>query len=352
MSTLTNCELIALSDAFVVQDLVESGERKSATFFSLVPRDQYLQALQSNKKLARYDSLLRSCYEDALKSKIQFEHDKFDGYELVNRKEISLSEGEILHECRGYMERIPHSKEHSINPISIIDETELCKAKRVLVGAVRFANHSCVPNCEFLATEHKGRKCVKLAVIRSCRPGEALTVDYGPHYFDLNNKSCKCDFSDRHGASSPGSVDSVEDAPETTPNCRLIVLKDHPDATYRYRKLNFNATKKQQVKKEKSKKFEYRSYMSGTDGDSVTENSESNCSSTPDLCFFMSSPKSSKIDIDQIVPNVSTIAPASVGDVLDVEDQSSRLSSVKIIKELKRLYFKSVNWLVFTFRTL
>ena len=86
VSMLTNCELIALSDAFVVQDLVESGERKSATLVSLVPRDQYLQELQSNKKLAWYDSLLRSCYEDAQKSKIQFEHDKYDGYELVNRK--------------------------------------------------------------------------------------------------------------------------------------------------------------------------------------------------------------------------------------------------------------------------
>ena len=135
--------------------------------------------------------------------KIQFEHDKYDG--------------ETLHGCRGYNKRIPPCKEVLINPISIIDETECCKAKRVLVGAVRFANHSCLPNCEFLATEHKVRKCVKLAVIRSWRPGDALTVDYGPHYFDPNNRSCKCDFADRHRDLSSGSVDSVKEASETTP---------------------------------------------------------------------------------------------------------------------------------------
>ena len=325
---LTNCELIALSDAFVVQDLVESGGRKSATLVSLVPRDQYLQELQSNKKLARYDSLLRSCYEDAQKSKIQFEHDKYDGYELVNRKETSLSKGEYLHECRGYMGRIPPSKELSINPISIIDETEYCKAKRVLVGAVRFANHSCVPNCQFLATEHNGRKCVKLTVIRSCRPGEALTVDYGPPYFDLNNRSCNSDFTDRHGALS-GSLDSVEEASGTTPLCRLIVLKDRPDVRYQNRKLNFNVARKQ-VKKKKPKKNEYRSCVSVTADDTETEDSESNCSSTPDLCFFISSPKFPKLDRDQMsVPNVSTIAPDSVEDVFDVEEQALRFETLE-----------------------
>ena len=67
VSMITNYELTAFSDASVVQDLVESGERKSATLVSLIPRDQYLQELQSNKKLARYNIPLPTCYGDARK---------------------------------------------------------------------------------------------------------------------------------------------------------------------------------------------------------------------------------------------------------------------------------------------
>ena len=70
--------------------------------------------------------------------------------------------------------------------------------------------------------------------------------------------------------------------------------------------------------------------MSVTADDTETEDSESNCSSTPDLCFFISSPKCPKLDRDQMsVPNVSTIAPDSVEDVFDVEEQALRFETLE-----------------------
>lgn len=55
----------------------------------------------------------------------------------------------------------------------------------------RYINHSCKPNAE--ATIYKNR--VFIFSLRSIKPGEEITYDYGKEYFDeyLSKGRCRCD---------------------------------------------------------------------------------------------------------------------------------------------------------------
>jgi len=54
----------------------------------------------------------------------------------------------------------------------------------------RYINHSCEPNC---AADTKGGK-VLIFVTKPLMPGEELTLDYGPEYFDqfIRPHGCRC----------------------------------------------------------------------------------------------------------------------------------------------------------------
>ena len=59
----------------------------------------------------------------------------------------------------------------------------------VVVGTISFVNHDCQPNCKFV--QEKGNK-VSLQAIRDIKLGEELTIFYGNHYFERENKDCEC----------------------------------------------------------------------------------------------------------------------------------------------------------------
>jgi uncharacterized protein len=54
----------------------------------------------------------------------------------------------------------------------------------------RYINHSCKPNSE--AWNVRGR--IFIEAIRKVSPGEEITIDYGPEYFDefIKPKGCRC----------------------------------------------------------------------------------------------------------------------------------------------------------------
>ena len=80
--------------------------------------------------------------------------------------------------------------------------TEICRKSRIMIGAVRFENRSCSPNCRYQITEWKRRKCVKLQIVREILPGDEITVFYGDSYFGEGNCVCLCVHSDEHEQSS------------------------------------------------------------------------------------------------------------------------------------------------------
>jgi SET domain-containing protein len=57
-------------------------------------------------------------------------------------------------------------------------------------NVARYANHSCRPNAESDLVAGK----IVLRAIKTIRPGEEITFDYGREYFDLflKAKGCKC----------------------------------------------------------------------------------------------------------------------------------------------------------------
>jgi uncharacterized protein len=57
-------------------------------------------------------------------------------------------------------------------------------------NVARYANHSCRPNAESDIVKGK----VILRAIKTIEPGDEITYDYGPEYFDLIIKpmGCKC----------------------------------------------------------------------------------------------------------------------------------------------------------------
>jgi SET domain-containing protein len=49
-------------------------------------------------------------------------------------------------------------------------------------GRMRFANHSCEPNCAFEKWNVRGQERCGVFTIRHIQPGDELTVDYGSQY--------------------------------------------------------------------------------------------------------------------------------------------------------------------------
>jgi hypothetical protein len=54
----------------------------------------------------------------------------------------------------------------------------------------RYVNHSCRPNAEAVQRQRR----IVLVALRSIRPGEEITFDYGKEYFDLffKDRGCRC----------------------------------------------------------------------------------------------------------------------------------------------------------------
>ena len=53
----------------------------------------------------------------------------------------------------------------------------------------RFINHSCAPNCEVRIR----RRRIRIFALRTIRPGEELSYDYGEEYFELHLAGlCRC----------------------------------------------------------------------------------------------------------------------------------------------------------------
>ena len=66
----------------------------------------------------------------------------------------------------------------------VIDDWSLMEGAKLLVGVARWANHSCVPNCDYyMSVGFKGRECVRLRAIREIKPGEELTTYYNEDFF-------------------------------------------------------------------------------------------------------------------------------------------------------------------------
>ena len=94
----------------------------------------------------------------------------------------------------------------------VIDDWSLMEGDKLLVGVARWANHSCVPNCDYyMSGGFKGRECVRLRAIREIKPGEELTTYYNEDFFGENNKFCLCGHVSEHGIEAEESEDKMSE---------------------------------------------------------------------------------------------------------------------------------------------
>ena len=92
----------------------------------------------------------------------------------------------------------------------MIDDWSLMEGDKLLVGVAKWANHSCVPNCDYyMSGGFKGRECVRLRAIREIKPGEELTTHYNDDFFGENNKFCLCGHVSEHGIEAEESEDKM-----------------------------------------------------------------------------------------------------------------------------------------------
>ena len=140
--------------------------------------------------------MLTNCYKDATDSGFHFEHDAFGGYGLFHGGDdlyVKKKKDFLLPALHALLQTVNDEDVDMFEPVSIFARTDLCKKKRIMVGPVRFANHSCKPNSEYVASSYKGHQCVRLRALQNIRRGQEITVYYGANFFDTGNWNCSCE---------------------------------------------------------------------------------------------------------------------------------------------------------------
>ena len=123
--------------------------------------------------------------------------DNFHGYGLFYEGEKTLARSHLV-ALIGYLEKIPEKDEIAFSNLSVMAPREGSKLSRVMVGPVRFVNHSCRPSCDYRAVGINGRKGVQIITRQEILPGRELLYFYGTDFFGPGNRECKCPNDDLH----------------------------------------------------------------------------------------------------------------------------------------------------------
>ena len=151
--------------------------------------------------------------------------DSFGGYGLHYNGENILAEKMRL-PIYGYIETIPTNVEDNFTNLSVLAPRQGSKLSRVMVGPIRFVNHSCQPNCEYKAVELNGRRAVEIVTLRKISPGSELLTFYGEEFFWPGNKDCLCPHTDFHSFVSTPNNSTVQPSPNISPICCSSPLVD------------------------------------------------------------------------------------------------------------------------------
>lgn len=222
---MKKCELIALADGFVCCEVFEGRRPIVQPMIELGSTEEFVRLRTENSYLNSMYHRLSKAYGNARSNGFSFVPDEYGGYGLVYSGEVALPASVILDLIVGYTERLPKKESHLVSYVSVLGPTDLCSFERVMAGPIRFVNHCCEPNCEYIASEDdRGRKCVKLKTLQSVKRGESLTVFYGCDYFDEKNMNCLCPYKNRHFQEATSKLREVENARVIVPASNF----DHP----------------------------------------------------------------------------------------------------------------------------
>ena len=316
---MLKCFAIAQADAHVTKSMIQNSSREVQPMIEMWSHKEYEDCLKKNLMLIQFDTLLRCCYVDAQVAKFSFKPDDYGGYGLFYcgtepLKPSSSISKRFLPSVVGYIEKIPNDVVCNFAEISIFQKTDICKFDRIMVGATRFANHSCRPNCKYAVFDDGKRKAIKLEIISEIIPGDEITVFYSSeHFFGDGNHNCQCPHTVLHSVAS-----------DVPPVSKRIVLPRTRLVYPEKRKRLFVSIKS----KEKFRRTEELRNFSDSSSSSETRNEESRDSLSLDnevgspqtaspVNQFVSSPQGGADSPDF---DVSTLA--STGNVTD-DDKTS-----------------------------
>ena len=132
------CEKLAQVEGFVAGHYVEKSDHEVHLLTELISKDSYLALMNSDNHFKKLHQDLEEVYKCSFNAGFRIEPDNFGGFCLINRsgKTIKCGETEV---AVGLLAKKPKDRE--------IDDGSLMEDK-LLVGVARWANHSCVPNCD------------------------------------------------------------------------------------------------------------------------------------------------------------------------------------------------------------
>ena len=182
-----NCLILAHCDANVSNRMVKYGEREPISLARDLSFESYQELLTKHKIARTYEQILSKCYQEVKDSSFSIQFDSFNGYGLFYEGKHKIcfkaDKNYQIPEMRALLQRVPKLLEDQIKPVSVFAPTALCSQMRIMVGPVRFVNHSCDPNCEYVVTEHKNMKFVRMQILKDIEPYTELNVFYGPNFF-------------------------------------------------------------------------------------------------------------------------------------------------------------------------
>jgi hypothetical protein len=163
------------------------------TFISSIPE---LETIRQgiNKADARWYEQLVQTYLDVWKTDCPFDISTTDIF--TGKPEAAITARQVIkkgHKVKyliGVMRTIGRQEREEAESIGAdfsIIRLKGAKKDRVLVGPIRFVNHSCNANAMFA---HHSEKTTEIRAVRDIEVGDEITVYYAKDYFQ--NEICKC----------------------------------------------------------------------------------------------------------------------------------------------------------------
>ena len=263
-----NCLILAHCDAYVSNRMVKYGGREPISLARDLGYESYQELLTKHKIARTYEQILSNCYQEVKDSSFSIKFDSFNGYGLYYEGKHKLRSNDKrnyrIPELRALIQRVPKFLEDQIKPVSVFAPTDLCSQMRIMVGPVRFANHSCDPNCEYVVTEHKNMKFVRLQILKDIEPYTEISVYYGANFFETGNSSCKCPHTQFHHS------DPCSSRNEVSVQSQQISLKPEKILRFEDRRYRLNRSNGPKTKRKKIVQYEMREHCS----DSSNEDSD------------------------------------------------------------------------------
>ena len=193
-SDMVSCEQLINIDAYVASTVLDSFDRKPEQMLPCSNFESLVEIAETNNSLLKIMLSFVRLYGIADTSGFQICPDRFGGFGLFNRKTLLKPKIDPLPNVVGVLENIPDELRDKLKALSIM-KSSFTNKDVVLLGVVRFVNHSCRPNTLFFqgySFEGLKYRTVRFQVIRPIKVIEEITVDYGDSYF-TGMKECMCE---------------------------------------------------------------------------------------------------------------------------------------------------------------